>query len=76
MKAQSVEEVNTAIAKTGKRALLRHDPSGISPGFYFVNVCKSLRAHKIDVTSVSDLTVEQWLMELEITEVKVTLDAR
>jgi hypothetical protein len=76
-KAQTVEEVNTAIARTGKRARLLQYPGLVKPVLFFVNIGKHHLSHQItDVSCVSDRTIQEWIDELKVAEVCVRLDGR
>lgn len=76
-KPQSVEEVNAAVEEAGNRARLRHGPPSVERGFYFVNVGKNQRACRVQRAScVSDLTIEEWIEELQSAEVRVALNRR
>jgi hypothetical protein len=74
-KAQTVEEVNTAIARTGKRARLLQYPGLVKPVLFFVNIGKHHLSHQItDASCVSDFTIGEWLTLLKIVEVETTID--
>ncbi len=75
--ACSIQQVNAAIAETGRAASLLHNPNSVAPGLYFVNVGERYRAFKIvGVSSVSDRTIEEWIEELKVAECEVKLNDR